>query len=187
MTELTLTLRRARPDDAASLRDAMRNAYATAFVGYNDEPTRRSLVAALGAPPEALLTSPRFYVVEAADRDGRARPQAIACGGWSVGPRRSDGGRTAHLRRVACHPVFSGRGAGRAIVEACARGAVAADCDALACVSTLPAEGFYAGLGFEHVDFVDKTLAGRMVKAVLMRRALRDRPLKGRGPGDGGG
>jgi GNAT superfamily N-acetyltransferase len=98
-----------------------------------------------------LLASGRFVL--ALSDEG----ETIGCGGWSLdrpGTGEIEAG-LAHIRHFATHPGAVRRGAGRAIFDACRRGATDAGCRAFECYSSLNGETFYAALGFRRVSEVE--------------------------------
>ena len=78
---------------------------------------------------------------------------------------------TAHIRHFATHPDHLRQGVARALIERCGADARERRVSQFKCMSSLPAEGFYARLGFRRVGRADFALPGGIrLAAVVMER-----------------
>lgn len=146
-----MTVRQARPDDAAAVTDlALR---AKAHWGYD-----RAFMEACRAE---LTWSPE----EVAQHDVLVWEQD---GGLLGATARIGAGPGARLWAVFVDPVSHGRGIGRALLEALLARARAAGCRSLSIGADPNAEGFYRAVGAERVGTVPSdTVEGRLLP--LMR------------------
>ena len=167
MTGGTHSVRVARPDDAEALSALLFASYSKLLATHY---TREVLEIALPFMTKAnpvLLASGTYYV---ADIDNAP----VGCGGWSM--ERPGTGETvpgeAHIRHVAIHPEWAGRGVGRALLARCfvdARPSV----HTLHCFSTLNAEPFYRACGFETIGPIEVPTGPTLqFPAILMKRVL---------------
>ncbi|MDZ7627449.1 MAG: GNAT family N-acetyltransferase [Parvularculaceae bacterium] len=166
MSEAPFTLRVAGPDDARQVTDVLTASYGTLYRGwYRDDVLAGALPAMTRARPE-LLVSKRYFLCE-------QRGRAIACGGWSLGdPRGAAVEGRGHIRHFGTHPEHLGLGCGTAIIERCLNEARAEGCMEMECLSSLTAEAFYAGRGFNTVGAASVTIGGVAFACMLMRRRL---------------
>jgi GNAT superfamily N-acetyltransferase len=134
---------------------------------YSSEILEAVLPVITKANPD-LLASGTYYVAEL---DGKI----VGCGGWS---EKLPGGApisgVGHIRHMATHPDFLGRGVGRRLIERSFADARARAFSTLQCQASLPAESFYARLGFERTGSVDLRLAGIAMPVVLMKRGIEE-------------
>jgi GNAT superfamily N-acetyltransferase len=115
-----------------------------------------------------LLASGTYYVAELAG-------EIAGCGGWTETPPGGGGGipGTAHIRHFATHPDHLQQGVARGLIEHCFAGAKEQRVSLLKCMSSLPAEGFYARLGFRRIGPTEFRLAGDIrLAAIAMERNL---------------
>jgi len=138
-----MDLRPATPDDEAALTILLAASYRELLAGHYPEFVLRAALPFMTRANPALLKSGTYYVAE---QHGRT----AGCGGWT---REKPGTgavvpHIAHIRHFATHPDFARRGVGRLIAEHCIAEARRAGIRLLCASSTLPAEKFYACLGF---------------------------------------
>lgn len=113
-----------------------------------------------------LLRSGRYFLAHS--ESGRL----LGAGGYSLeapGGRKSIPG-TAHIRHVVTDHAHQGRGIGRAILRHSLAQAAQEGINRFDCLSTVNAEGFYAGFGFRSIGPVELPLApGIRFPAVQMQ------------------
>ncbi len=170
MATTQIDIREATPADLGALRRMLRAAYEVGLKGYYAPQTLARVIPTVAEGNLRLIASGRFHV---ATSDGRI----VGCGGWSDGPPTPVGGglemgRLAHLRQFATCPDVAGQGVGTALFRRCRDQAAAIGMEHFECQSTLMAEGFYARLGFRHVDFIWTPIRGAAFALVVMRRPL---------------
>jgi len=165
---MRIAIRPARPSDAEALSAVIAASYSRLFAGwYLDDLLAAALPLMTRANP-ALLSSGTYYLAERAG-------EVLGCGGWTEAPPGGGGAipGTGHIRHVATHPDHLGQGVGRLLMEHCFIEAAAAGVARLACLSTLPAEAFYARLGFSRIGPAVISLPGGIsFPAVEMARDL---------------
>jgi GNAT superfamily N-acetyltransferase len=164
-----MRLRIATLEDAASVAAVLGPSYSELMApAYPPELHGRALPL-ITRPNRALLSSGRYYLVEA--RTG----EPAGCGGWSANPpgRRENDPRRAHIRHFATHPGWTRQGVGRMLYERCEADAHAADFAEFECWASLNGESFYAALGFRRLGPIDAPLPGGLLfPAVRMERAI---------------
>jgi len=163
-----LTVRRARPDDADRVSSVISASYDRLYRGWYDDETLAAVLPAMARAKPELLAGGTYFLAEVCG-------EAAACGGWT----REDPALAAsiaarcHIRHFATHPDFLRRGAASAVMGACLDTARATGVREFECLSSLPAEPFYAALGFRTIEFKTVRLrSGYDFATVLMRRAL---------------
>lgn len=161
MTEV-ISLRRAGPRDADVVSALLRACYGRLYLGWYPKEAVERALPGLSRPRPELLVSGRYRIAEI---DG----DAVSVGGWSARP----GGRTGHLRLFGTHPDHVGRGAAGAILRASLEEAWSEGMTRVDCVSSLPAEPFYAAHGFRTYDFALQPAPG----GALFGVALMNRPF----------
>jgi GNAT superfamily N-acetyltransferase len=164
MKTVALDIRHATPADAEALSALILASYSTLYRGwYSDEELAAAVPLMSKANPH-LLSSGTYYVAELAGN-------IAGCGGWTETP--PGGGEivegTAHIRHFATHPDHLRKGVARALIERCCADARERRVSLFKCMSSLPAEGFYARLGFRRVGQADFALPGGIrLAAVFM-------------------
>lgn len=135
--------RPARPEDSEAVTALLARSYGKLFDAWYDAPTLRVALPIMTRANPALLAAPGWFVVE-------AEGALIGCGGWT--PQEPETGVATpgegHVRHFACDPDHLRRGVGRAIWEASAAQARAQGVTRMRAYASLPAEAFYAALGF---------------------------------------
>ncbi len=155
--------------DAAEVGALLEASYGTVFADWYDPETLRLALPIITRANPELLMSNTFYL--ARSHDGRL----VGCGGWTpeqpaTGHRRSGEG---HIRHFATYPGAVRCGIGRAIIETCVRDAAEHRIERLTCYSSLPAEGFYAALGFVRLKPAITMLQGDIpLPSIIMQRSL---------------
>lgn len=185
MANQVITVRRAEGRDEKAIREMSRRAYQATPRAYYDDDAIRRMIAAAAAPVTGLIASGRYFIATNGER-------VIGCGGWTPWPpgkavplrgARQSGviysgrgamttGRsvTGHVRRVAVDPDFAAGGVGDAVMAAATDQARIEGVTQFDCVSTLFAEGFYAKLGFDTLEYISIKLGDRDILAAAMRR-----------------
>ena len=138
--------RRAEPSDADAVTALLTRSYTRLFDDWYDAPTLTAALPIMTQANPTLLESDGWFVVE---EDGAL----IGCGGWSM--EEPETGKIvageAHGRHFATDPGHLRRGVARAIWDASVAQARAAGVTRMIVYSSLPAESFYAALGFRPV------------------------------------
>lgn len=135
--------RLACPDDADAVTALLQRSYGKLFNDFYDAPTLGVALPVMARANPELLASDGWFVVE-------ENGALIGCGGWT--PEEPESGRViageAHARHFATDPAHLRRGIGRAIWDASVAQARARGVTRMVVYSSLPAESFYAALGF---------------------------------------
>ena len=133
----------ARPEDADAVTALLQRSYGKLFNDFYDAPTLGVALPVMARANPELLASDGWFVVE---QDGAL----IGCGGWT--PEEPETGKItageAHARHFATDPAHLRRGIGRAIWNASVAQARAQGVTRMIVYASLPAESFYAALGF---------------------------------------
>jgi GNAT superfamily N-acetyltransferase len=135
--------RPARPDDANAVTALLSRSYGKLFNDWYDAPTLGVALPIMARANPELLSSDGWFVVE---EDG----VLIGCGGWSAEEPETGAITTGegHGRHFATDPAHLRRGIGRSIWDASVAQARARGVTKMIVYSSLPAETFYASLGF---------------------------------------
>ena len=162
-------LRAAVPADEAAVTQLLEVSYGQLMpAAYERARLDAFLPLIVKAQPELLASDTYYLVVTSED-------EVIGAGGWTKerpGTGDIDAG-TGHIRHVATHPKWTGRGVGRMIIDHCAAVARSAGIERFACCSSLNAVDFYAHLGFKEVRPVDIPMGGGLIMpSLLMERTL---------------
>jgi GNAT superfamily N-acetyltransferase len=164
-----MRLRVATLEDAEAVESVLGPSYRLLMAqAYPPELLDRTLPAITRANP-ALLSSGRYYLVEA------ATGEPAGCGGWSPDPPgRTDGdAERAHIRHFATHPRWIRRGVGRMLYERCAADARARGFTRFEAWASLNGQSFYASLGFRALERIETPMPGGVpFPAIRMERAL---------------
>ena len=162
-------LRVARPADSEAVTALLLASYSILLAAsYDSGVLSRALPLMTRANP-TLLASGTYYIAE------REPGTPIGCGGWSAA--RPGTGEIiegeAHIRHVAIHPDWIGRGIGTSLLAHCFSEALQLGIRKLHCFSTLNAERFYQASGFETIEPFDVRLEpGVTLPGVFMSREL---------------
>lgn len=163
------TIRVARPDDEPATTALLEASYSELMhASYDQDLLAAALPAFTRANPE-LLQAGTYHLAESESG------LVVGCGGWTrERPGTGDvEDELGHLRHFATHPKWIGFGVGRSVYEVCERQARSEGVTCLECYSSLNAEGFYAGLGFETIRRIDLKLSPHLTfPGVLMRRFI---------------
>jgi GNAT superfamily N-acetyltransferase len=168
MATAALHIRTAMPADAEALSEVIFASYSRLYRGwYPDDMLDAALPMMSRANPQ-LLASGTYYVAEISG-------EAAGCGGWTKTP--PGGGNAtpgiAHIRHFATHPDHIRKGVARSLIEHCLKEAGRAGVRLFKCMSSLPAEGFYARMGFRRVEPTDFVLRTDIrLAAVNMERGV---------------
>ena len=163
----TFSIRRAEDRDASSIGGVLSAAYGVDLSAYYDQATMRQVFPYVSVAKPVLLNSGRYFVAEHGDA-------IVACGGWSFADPSTGAIRSGigHIRHFATHPDMGGKGVAGAVLAACCGDAYEQGVREAYCLSTLMAESFYAGQGFENVRFLRIPIGGVAFNVVEMRRRL---------------
>ncbi|GGK32150.1 GNAT family N-acetyltransferase [Salinarimonas ramus] len=164
----TLRIRPATPADAEAVSAVLAASYGRLFAGWYAPDTLAAALPLMTRANPALLESGTYHVAQG--EDGRI----VACGGWTQsapGGAESPPG-TGHVRHVATHPDALRRGAARLLVETALAEARARGLERMECLSTLPAEAFYARMGFRALAHVTVPIGPLGFASVRMTRDL---------------
>ncbi len=167
MTDDKVRVRRAVPDDAAAVGHVLRASYRTLYRGWYADELLARVLPEMARPQASLLAGGRYRVALIGG-------EIVACGGWTEaapGGRRIELG-LGHIRHFAAHPAHLRQGAASAILRACIDEARQAGIRRLRCMSSLPAEPFYAANGFLTLGFEALPMAGGRFGVVRMEREL---------------
>jgi GNAT superfamily N-acetyltransferase len=168
MTTVALSIRQATPADAEVLSALIFASYSRLFRGWYADDELAVAVPLMSKANPHLLSSGTYYVAELAG-------DIAGCGGWTETP--PGGGEiiegTAHIRHFATHPDHLRQGVARGLIERCFADAIQRGVTLFRCMSSLPAESFYARLGFRRVEPSEFALPGGVrLAAVVMERDL---------------
>lgn len=168
MTDKSVSIRVARPEDAAVLTQLIEASYAKLDDGRYDAAQLVHALPLMSKANPRLLASGTYFVAEV---DGIA----ASCGGWSFempGSRETTPG-VAHIRHFATHPDYLRLGLARRLITRCLEEAAAKGAGLIKCQSTLQAERFYASVGFRPVGQIDVEMGpGVMLPVMQMERTL---------------
>ena len=135
---------------------------------YGNELAAALLPVIAKAKPE-LLSSGTYHLALTPDDD------IIGAGGWTRARPGSGAIETGlgHIRHVATHPDWTGRGIARALIEHVVEEAKGQGIARFECYSSLNAVDFYARLGFLEVRPIDIPMGGDfLMPSLLMERML---------------
>ncbi|MGI9421473.1 MAG: GNAT family N-acetyltransferase [Geminicoccaceae bacterium] len=162
-------LRTAAPDDAVPVTRLLEASYGRLMPSaYGQAHADQFLPVITKAQPE-LLASETYYL--AITPEG----ELIGAGGWTKEtPGSGDiDAHTGHIRHVATHPAWTGKGVGRTIIDRCVADARLAGLSRFECNSSLNAVDFYKHLGFKEVRPIDIPLGKHLIMpSLLMERTL---------------
>jgi GNAT superfamily N-acetyltransferase len=142
-----ITIRTATPEDADAVGMLLRASYPALFAGHYDPDILAAALPLMTRANPALLSSGTYYLAELPGRE------LVGCGGWTAG-RPGTGELEAglgHVRHFGTHPDWTRQGIARALWVRCLETAAADGVTRFECYSSLPAEPFYASLGFRTV------------------------------------
>lgn len=158
----------ATSDDAEAISAVLAASYGVLFRGWYDGQLLDDILPIITRADPVLLASGQYYT-------GIIDGGIVACGGWSPaapGTKKARPG-IGHVRHFATHPDHVGQGFGRAIMNQSIAQALATGIDQFECLSSLPAEAFYAALGFVAVEKAAVPLGPTLrMPAVAMRLPL---------------
>jgi GNAT superfamily N-acetyltransferase len=168
MAGVALHIRAAVPADAETLSAVILASYSTLYRGWYPNDVLDAALPLMSRANPHLLASGTYYVAELAG-------EAVGSGGWTAAP---PGGGTAlpgvaHIRHFATHPDHLRKGVARALIERCLTEAGINGVRLLKCMSSLPAEDFYARMGFRRVEATEFVLRSDIrLAAVTMERVI---------------
>jgi GNAT superfamily N-acetyltransferase len=179
-----ITIRRARLEDAAPLREMQALAMRVLGAGYYSPGQIEAFLTHVGTLDDFLLQEGGYHLAEAGG-------MPIASGGWSL--RRAayeataaqdgiNGGRPK-IRSVFVHPHWVRRGLARRLVTLAETEAWAAGHTAIDLAATLSGMPLYEALGYVPLGRAAITLPGGIEMAVTPMRKLLDPPAAIRAAG----
>ena len=162
-------LRTAVPDDEMPVTRLLEASYGRLMPSaYEQAHADQFLPIITKAQPE-LLASGTYYLATTPDGE------LIGAGGWTKerpGTGAIETG-TGHIRHVATHPGWTGKGVGRAIIDRCVADGRSAGLARFECNSSLNAVDFYKHLGFKEVQPIDIPLGKHLIMpSLLMERTF---------------
>jgi|SRR5437870_7022715 len=151
-----LTLRVARPDEAAAVDALMKTATRDIFPLFYDAEQTASSVRFIASVDRTLIEDGTYFVVEVSG-------ELVACGGWSRRDKLYSGSgdaagdsrlldpatEPARVRAMFTRAEWTRQGLGTRILEACESAARAEGFKRLSLVATLPGLMLYRRYGFE--------------------------------------
>ena len=165
----THSIRIARPADSDAVSALLLASYSILLAASYDSGALSQALPLMTRANPTLLASGTYYIAE------REPGSPIGCGGWTAA--RPGSGEIiegeAHIRHVAIHPDWIGRGIGTSLLAHCFSEALQLGIRKLHCFSTLNAERFYRASGFETIEPLDVRLEpGVTLPGVFMSREL---------------
>src|SRR5215211_2203874 len=166
--------------DAPRIQELMRQSALDLFPAFYDERQVASGTIHIAHLDMRLIEDRTYFVHEAAG-------ELVACGGWSRRAKLYTGSgavddderlldpatEPARVRAMVVRGDWARRGIGRAILEACERGARAEGFRSLVLMATLPGEPFYRAFGFQEMERLDIQMPdGVTAGGVLMERPI---------------
>ncbi len=180
-----MRLRLASPDDIPAIQILIPASVRGLQKEHYSERQREGAIGSVFGVDTQLIYDGTYYVVEAADKEGK---QVLAgCGGWSkrktlYGSDHVQGKDNAWLdpatdaariRAFFVHPDWPRRGVGSRILEACEAAARAAGFTRLEMAATLPGVPLYKARGYVEVEPFDVPLAnGEKLPVIKMTKRL---------------
>mmetsp|Transcript_26675 Transcript_26675/g.74913 ORF Transcript_26675/g.74913 Transcript_26675/m.74913 type:complete len:262 (+) Transcript_26675:191-976(+) len=170
--QIEFYLRTATAADKAAVSSLFADTYRAGCASHYGEAMLRMALPVLSTARDDLLSSGRFYVAvlkSAGGGDGDSEV-VIGAGGWSLSapkpqhieaqeaartPQQQQPPGVGHVRHLATHPDFSGRGVAKALIRTSMEAAMAAGVTSMECCATLNAVGFYKAMGFKPVEQKD--------------------------------
>jgi predicted N-acetyltransferase YhbS len=170
---MTITLRRARPEDIPVLEHLIQDSVRVLSQGhYTSQQIESALIHVFGVDTQ-LIDDGTYFVAEAAG-------QIVGCGGWSTrktlygGDQAKESGpdalldpatEPARIRAFFVHPQWARQGIGSRIIRASEEAARQASFKDLELVATLPGEPLYAAFGYIVVERLEVRLPDGTVMA----------------------
>lgn len=159
-------------DDFVAVAAVYAASYAHFCPAFYPDDTLQNALPIISEPQQKLLEDPGFRVVE--DDTGNI----VAAGGWTANiPGTDEFKSRCHVRHLACHPDFSGKGFGRRLLTALMADAANQGYKEMDAYATLNSAAFYQKLGFEKLQskVVSLRPANVQFETVWMRAQL-DKP-----------
>jgi len=167
MTDMR-SIRIATPADFEAVGTLLERSYASLLAGHYDRNLLDLALPFMTRANPRLLASGTYYVA------AQEADYIVGCGGWSM-ERPGSGEITegeGHIRHVAVHPQWNGRGVGASLLARCFADA-RPHVRRLNCYSTLNAEPFYQACGFKTIGPIDIQMGpGVSFPSLLMLREL---------------
>jgi len=163
--EMNIRIRKAVPVDVPRLREVIEASVRGLQAGdYTPAQIEGALKSVYGVDSQ-LIADGTYFVVETATAES-AKPEIIACGGWSKRKTLYGGDQftaredslldpecdAAKIRAFFVHPQWARRGIGTIILETCEKAAIAAGFTRLEMGATLSGVPFYRAKGYSEVE-----------------------------------
>ena len=167
-----VVIRAASPADTDAVSILLEASYSLLLASSYDRSTLDLALSYMVKANPKLLASGTYYVPELKPRT------IVGCGGWTAAkPGTGEIVESeAHIRHFAVHPDWIKSGIGTALLTRCINDARLGGVHKLHCFSTLNAELFYRGLGFETIDLINVPMTPTVnFPAVLMQLEISQR------------
>jgi N-acetylglutamate synthase-like GNAT family acetyltransferase len=166
LREAHVAIRAASPTDTDAVSFLLEESYSLLLANNYDRSTLELALPYMVKANPQLLVSGTYYVAE-------LEPGTIVgCGGWTAAEPGTGGTvqGEAHIRHFAVHPDWIKCGIGTALLARCINDARLCGVHKLHCFSTLNAEPFYRGSGFQTIGSINVPLTPTVdFPAVLMQ------------------
>jgi GNAT superfamily N-acetyltransferase len=153
MAPSNIEIRAATPADSEVLSTLIFASYSTLYQGWYPDDALHAALPLMSQANPRLLASGTYYVAALAG-------EIAGCGGWSAKP--PEGGEAvagiAYIRHFATHPDHVRKGVARSLIERCLTDGRGNGVRLFNCMASLPAEEFYARIGFRRVGSTDFVL-----------------------------
>jgi N-acetylglutamate synthase-like GNAT family acetyltransferase len=166
LREARVVIRTASPTDTDAVSNLLEASYSLLLASDYDRSTLDLALRYMVRANPQLLASGTYYVAET------ERRTIVGCGGWTAAKPGTDEvvEGEAHIRHFAVHPDWIKCGIGTALLTRCIEDARSRAVHKLHCFSTLNAEPFYRGLGFQTIDLINVPMTPTVdFPAVLMQ------------------
>ena len=161
-----VVIRAGSPTDTDAVSILLEASYSLLLASDYDRSTLELALPYMVKANPKLLASGTYYVAEL------ERGTIVGCGGWTPAKPGTDEivEGEAHIRHFAVHPDGINGGIGTALLTRCIEDARSRAVHKFYCFSTLNAEPFYRGLGFQKIELISVPMTPTVdFPAVLMQ------------------